>query len=221
LGALGPGSINPVTPWYNHAIRPYRYDPKRAAQLLDDAGWKIGSDGIRVRNGQRLALTFISTSANITRAQTMVLLQDAWKAIGVDVTVKTFPAATMFAQAANGGPFYGGKFDVALSAFISSIPDPNQVNVNPQDRIPPAGNNLSFYRNAELTRLEYAAAQTFDDAARKRMYDRIQEIVVSEVPYYTLNWLPVNDIRAAALEGVKPTIVNSTFWNIADWYMRR
>jgi len=220
LGALGPGSINPVTPWYDHKVNYYPFDPKRAGELLDEAGWKLGSDGIRVRDGKRLELTFISTSQNITRTQTMVLLQEHWKAIGADVEVKTFPPATMFAQAANGGPFYGGKFDIALSAFVSDTPDPNQLNVNPQDRIPPLGNNMSRYRNPELTHLEAAAAQTFVVADRKRMYARIQEIVNRDVPYYTLTWLPVTDVRAAALDGVKPTIVNSTFWNIADWQFR-
>jgi peptide/nickel transport system substrate-binding protein len=127
----------------------------------------------------------------------------------------------MFALAANGGPLYGGKFDVALSALIQQTPDPNQLNVNTDDAIPPNGNNTSFYHNAELTHLENAAAQTFDVAARKRMYDRIQEIVEREVPYYTLNWLPVNDVHVPGLEGVRPTIVNSTFWNIASWQFRR
>jgi len=83
-----------------------------------------------------------------------------------------------------------------------------------------SGNNMSRYRNPELTHLEAAAAQTFVVADRKRMYARIQEIVNRDVPYYTLTWLPVTDVHAAALDGVRPTIVNSTFWNIADWQFR-
>jgi peptide/nickel transport system substrate-binding protein len=220
LGALGPTSINPETPWYNRRVTDYPFDPRRAAALLDDAGWKLGTDGIRTRNGKRLELTFISTAGNVTRAQTMVLLQQRWRDIGADVSLKTFPPATMFAQAANGGPFYGGKFDIALSAFIAPNPDPNQLNVNRQNELPPAGNNLSFYRNAELSALEDSAAGTYNFAARKRLYDRIQEIVRRDVPYYTLNWLPLTDVRRVDLDGVKPPIVNSTFWNIATWQYR-
>jgi len=221
LGALGPTGINPVTSWYNRKLEYYPFDPKRAAELLDAAGWKVGSDGTRERAGQRLEITLISTSGNITREQTMVLLQQRWQAIGVDVTVKTFPPATMFAQAANGGPFYGGRFDVALSAFISATPDPSNINVNAADRIPPHGNDLAFYRNVEITQLEYAAAGTFVDADRKRMYDRIQAIALRDVPYYTIRWAAVTDMRGTDVDGVKPTIVNSTFWNIADWTFRR
>jgi peptide/nickel transport system substrate-binding protein len=220
LGALGPTAINPVTRWYNHNLGYYPFDPKRAAQLLDQAGWKLGSDGMRTRDGKPLEITMISTSGNITREQTMVLLQQRWHALGVNVTVKTYPPATMFAQAANGGPFYGGKYDVGLSAFIDSVPDPSQLNVNSEDRIPPRGNDISAYRNAEVSKLETAAAETFVEAARKRMYDQIQALVLGDVPYYTIRWTAVTDLHAADLEGVQPTIVNSTFWNIADWEFR-
>jgi hypothetical protein len=49
------------------------------------------------------------------------------------------------------------------------------------------------------------------------MYDRIQALVLRDVPYYTIRWTAVTDLRATGVEGVKPSIVNSTFWNIADW----
>jgi peptide/nickel transport system substrate-binding protein len=221
LGALGPTSINPVTPWYNRKLAFYPFDPKRAGQLLDAAGWKLGADGVRTRAGKRLEITLISTSGNATREQTMVLLQQRWSALGIAVTIKTFPAPTMFALAANGGPFYGGKFDVALSAFIYATPDPSEPNVYGDAKIPPHGNNLAFYRNAELTKLDYAAAGTFVDADRKRMYDQIQVIAMRELPYYTIRWAAVIDMRGTDVQGVKPTIVNSTFWNIADWQLRR
>jgi peptide/nickel transport system substrate-binding protein len=221
IGALGPTSVNPQTPWFNRKLDYYPFDPKRAAQLLDGAGWKSGPDGIRVRDGKRLEVTLISTSGNITREQTMVLLQQRWHEIGVDVTVKTFPASTIFAPAANGGPLYGGNFDVALSAFIYATPDPSEPNVVNEGYIPPRGNNMAFYRDAEITRLDEAASETFVNADRKRMYDRIQAIELRDVPYYTIRWTEVTDMRGLDVDGVKPTIVNSTFWNIADWQLRR
>jgi peptide/nickel transport system substrate-binding protein len=220
LGVLGPTSQNPLTPWYDRRLTSYPFDPARARALLDQAGWKPGPDGIRVKNGTRLSITLNFPAGNITRDQTGVLLQQRWQAIGVETAIKTFPAATFFAPASMGGPFYGGKTDVALSAFVDAIPDPNHVNINSSDRMPPHGNNLSFYANAELTRLEHEAASTNVFAERKRLYDRIQEIELREVPFYVIRWAEITDMRSANLIGVKPPIVNSTFWNVADWELK-
>ncbi len=220
LGALGPSSENPATPWYNRRLAFYPFDPKAAAELLETAGWHLGSDGKRMKDGKPLEITLISTAGNSTREQLEVILQQRWAAIGVDVVVKNFPAATIFAPMSSGGPFYGGNYDVALSAFIDNTPDPNHQNTNSADHIPPHGNNISRFRNAEITRLEAQAASTFVTAERKRLYDRIQEIEVSELPYYVLRWQAQIDMRSTNLQNVKPATTTSTFWNVADWALR-
>ena len=220
LGALGPTSENPATPWFNRKLGYLPYDPKAAGQLLDEAGWRLGPDGKRTKDGKPLEITLISTAGNATREQVEVILQQRWTALGIDVTVKNFPPATIFAPMASGGIFYGGNYDVSLSALIDNTPDPNRMNVNTIDHIPPHGNNLSRYRNAEITRLETEAAGTFVESERKRLYDRIQEIELRDLPYYVLRWQALIDVRNTALEGVKPAPSTSTFWNVADWTLR-
>jgi peptide/nickel transport system substrate-binding protein len=221
LGALGPTNQNPATPWYNRKLTYYPYDPVRAGRLLDEAGWKMGPDGVRSKGGQRLSLTLNFTAGNVTRDQTGVLLQQRWKQIGVETVIKTYPAATFYAPAAFGGPLFGGKTDIALMAFVQAVPDPNGVAVNNADAIPPHGNNLSFYANPELTRLENEAAATPVVAQRKALYDRIQVIELRELPYYVIRWSEITDMRSADLEGVRPSLIGSTFWNVADWKFRQ
>ncbi len=46
------------------------------------------------------------------------------------------PPSTFFVPAALGGPFYGGKTDVALSAFVKAVADPTGIAVNSADHIP-------------------------------------------------------------------------------------
>ncbi|MBV8583484.1 MAG: peptide ABC transporter substrate-binding protein, partial [Candidatus Eremiobacteraeota bacterium] len=220
VGVLGPTSENPVTPWYNRRLNYYPFDPAQAKRLLEEAGWKVGPDGIRVRDGKRLSVTFVSTAGNMTREQTQVILLGHWKDIGVETVIKDGPASMVFALASNGGPLYSGNYDVALSAFVNGDPDPQRINVNASYRVPPEGNNISFYRNAELTRLEEDAASTFDIATRKRLYDRIQEIELRELPYYNIRWSEITDMRSTSLEGVHPPVAGSTFWNIADWQFK-
>ncbi len=220
IGALAPADQNPSTVWYNRKVSYYPFDPKHAAALLDAAGWVPGADGIRVKGGKRLSIVLGFPSGNITREQTGVILQQRWKAIGVETVIKTFPPSTFFAPAAAGGPYYGGKIDVALAAFVNAVPDPTGFNINTIDAIPPHGNNLAFFRSTELTDMEMQAASTPVFAKRKALYDRIQDFVVRELPYYTLRWAEITDMRSAKLDGVRPPIVNSTFWNIADWTLR-
>jgi peptide/nickel transport system substrate-binding protein len=220
IGVLGPTSESPVTIWYNRRLDYYPFDPAHAKRLLDEAGWKVGPDGIRMKDGKRLSVTFVSTAGNMTREQTQVILQQRWRDIGVETNMKDGPASMVFALAANGGPLYSGNFDVALTAFVQGSPDPFRINFNASYRVPPEGNNLAFFRNAELTRLEEEGAATFDVAARKRFYDRAQEIELRELPYYNIRWSAITDMRNASLEGVRPAIASSTFWNIATWQFK-
>jgi peptide/nickel transport system substrate-binding protein len=62
----------------------YNYDPELAGQLLDEAGWVIGDDGIRERDGQRLSFQIMTASGAAVNAQVLVAMQDFWAAIGVD-----------------------------------------------------------------------------------------------------------------------------------------
>src|SRR5919202_1174428 len=54
---------------YNPNAKPYPYDPARAAKLLDAAGWKMGADGFRHKNGQKFSVRYSTTAHNIWRAQ--------------------------------------------------------------------------------------------------------------------------------------------------------
>lgn len=65
------------------------HDPAAAAAALDTAGWKAGPDGVRVKDGKRLALTVIyGTQLGPTMAPTAELAQQTWKSLGAEVTLK-------------------------------------------------------------------------------------------------------------------------------------
>ncbi len=217
LGTIGPVEFNPDFEWADKAIKPYPFDPKKAEALLESAGWKPGPGGIRQKNGKPLAIT-ISTVAGVkNREQIEVLLQSWWREIGVDASVKNFPAATLFAPAAAGGMLYGGKTDVSLFTWQNTTPDPDDESFMGPDRLPPEGQNVTFYANAEIGRLIKAGLATYDPAKRHAAYDGIQKILIDEVPEYVLDWLPETDAFNTDVKGVQPVPVGSDLWNIADW----
>lgn len=88
LGGLTTCRIDLInTPYNNPNLKPYAYDPAKAKQLLDDAGWKVGADGVRAKDGVRLSLQMNTPNgsylADKEAAQVMVA---AWKAVGIEIS---------------------------------------------------------------------------------------------------------------------------------------
>ena len=84
----------PVGMWAP-SIQPSAYEPDVAKRLLDEAGWKLGANGIREKDGRPLKLTISSTSGNRLREDVEQLIQASWKAIGVDLDIKNVAAAVL------------------------------------------------------------------------------------------------------------------------------
>ena len=87
----------PSQSWaYNADLPKQVHDPDKAKKILDDAGWKPGSDGIREKNGVKLSFTNSTTAGNHVREQAQELLQQDWKTIGADMQIKNMPAAVIW-----------------------------------------------------------------------------------------------------------------------------
>ena len=87
------------THWAAHPNLPKpEYDLKKAAAMLDQAGWVKGPDGIRVKNGVRLSFSNSTTTGNQLRAQTQQLIADDFKKIGVEMLIKNLVAAVLWAD---------------------------------------------------------------------------------------------------------------------------
>ncbi|MEN2740012.1 ABC transporter substrate-binding protein [Microbacterium sp. X-17] len=102
--AVGTSALAKNTPGWADESAAYAYDPKRAAQLLDAAGWVAGADGIRAKNGQPLSLK-LTWSANFGPNQTALeLVQQQLKAVGIDVQLVQTSLAD-YIQIATSGDF--------------------------------------------------------------------------------------------------------------------
>ena len=107
------------TPYNNPNLKPYTYDPAKAKQLLDDASWVVGADGVRAKAGVRLSLLMDtpngSYQADKETAQVMIA---AWKAVGIEIAdLRVDDSATIAKMRQNQG---AGYRDLIMS---SSGPD--------------------------------------------------------------------------------------------------
>ena len=135
---------------YTDDIAHYPYDPAKAAALLDADGWKVGPDGIRVKNGQRLEFTLSTQTESNNGKANETVLQRQWRDVGVQADVKNYPTSQFFDNSAN-GMLQGGHYDVALFAWIGAA-DPDDSAIYSGDNLAPHGQNAMFWDNRRRDR---------------------------------------------------------------------
>ena len=76
-----------TVPYCDVGLEPYAYDMDEAARLLDEAGWTVGSDGIRVKDGQKLALDLLYNSDSVTEKTISEYLQSEYLKLGISLNI--------------------------------------------------------------------------------------------------------------------------------------
>lgn len=216
VNILGEGD-QPAFGWaHDPQLQSIPFDPVRARALLDSAGWRPGPDGVRLKNGQRLRLVFATTTGNAVGARMSVLLQAAWRAVGVEAEVKQYASALMFSTYQTGGILQGGKFDVAFSSWVNGI-DPDDATVVMCDQFPPHGQNVFHFCNRDVDAAERIALTRYDHTVRKRAYATVQRILVDQVPWLTMWFTRRFDVVSDDLHGYKPAHAVTPFWNTWEY----
>ncbi|MDB5070718.1 MAG: ABC-type transporter, periplasmic subunit [Candidatus Eremiobacteraeota bacterium] len=216
VNILGEGD-QPAFFWAHDAeLKSLPFDPAKARDTLDAAGWRIGADGIRSKNGQPLRLEMVITTGNAVGNRLSVLLQSAWKDVGVELEIKQYASALMFAGYGAGGILQTGKFDIASFSWVNGV-DPDDSTLFTSAAIPPHGYNQFRYRNPEVDAQERIALASNDRAVRKKAYARIQEILVDQVPELTTWFQRRFDVASVDLKNYKPSHVVTTFWNTWEY----
>jgi len=206
------------THWAAHPNLPKpEYDLKKAAAMLDQAGWVKGPDGIRVKNGVRLSFSNSTTTGNQLRAQTQQLIADDFKKIGVEMLIKNLVAAVLWADF-----WRNSEFDSLMTSVTYTIAsDPDVTNRFGSGSIPKetgSGANVGRYKNVGVDTLLARARQEYNIAKRKEIYAKIQELINEDVPILPL-FCEVNiEGTKAGLDGyVNNVNVRANSWNTANW----
>jgi len=204
-------------PPYNWAYSPDNhslpYDVRRANTLLDQAGWKLGSDGIRARDGRRLQFSLLTYAGATARGILAQQMQNAWHAIGADVTVRPIPINVLFAR---DSMYNKAEFDVALDGFVYD-PDPDRsVNFGTK-YFSPVGYNAARFSDREIDALSERGLALYDQRQRKPIYVRLQQRLNELVPVIPIAWPKTIYVVNNDLRGFKPEPVNSDFWNVQEW----
>ncbi len=176
-------SLWPNSYWYNTALHPYPYRSGQAATLLDAAGYKVGSDGIRAGTCDGKPVKFslgIETTNAQRRVDDMLAIQADLKKIGIDIKPNPIPAGTFFGSYPEGADMPTGKFDMAIyTTGFYPDPDPGDafLCVGVPSKGHPTGQNNYHYcdQTGKMDALFAQGLASADSATRKKAYDAIQQ----------------------------------------------
>jgi peptide/nickel transport system substrate-binding protein len=186
-------SLWPNSYWYNTSLTPIPYDPDQAATLLDAAGYKAGSDGIRAGtcdgNPVKFSLGIETTTAQ-RRVDDVLAIQSDLKKIGIDIKPNHVPAGTFFGSYTEGADMPLGKYDMAIFT-TGYYPDPDAVGNWDCKDVPnkdnPSGANNYHICDPALDAMFAEGTASADNATRKVAYDKIQQYMYDNtliVPLY-------------------------------------
>ncbi len=170
------------------------------------------ASAVQTRNGGTLQLqiTYASTRA---AEHTAVVLQQAWKAIGVDATLRPLPFALLYGER---GAVVTGRYDVAIDGF--GVAEPGGIGpIIETDNAPPNGFNFSRYANANVDRWLVMADATEDERKRALLYANVQATLCRDAPIIPLFWDTNTYAFNGRLHGFAPEPIMSDFWNVASW----
>jgi peptide/nickel transport system substrate-binding protein len=212
-------SYLPRQSWaFNPDLPQQTYDPEKAKKLLDDAGWKPGSDGVREKNGVRLEFTNSTTAGNHVREQAQQLLQQNWADIGAKMTISNLPPAVMW-----GDYWMLSKFDSTMVGIDFMVgPDPDATDYFSSKSIAAkggGGQNTCQYVNPLVDACLAEGASSADPAKRKAAYLKMQEQTRKDLPYLPIFQYAMVQGTKSKLEGFAPNVsVQENCWNANTWY---
>lgn len=172
--------VDPTSWAYNANVTTYPFDQAKAKQLLADAGWTPGSDGILVKEGKRFAFEALVIQAAYG-AQVMEPIQANLKAVGIEMTIRNVPTFQEMGAAVTSADFVAAETNDGYEVY------PDRRHRWLSTNVPPKGVNVARYKNPELDAvLNDAWEQPLQSDAQKADYFKMQEILARDLP-----WIPM------------------------------
>lgn len=160
----------------NEGVTQYPYDPEKAEELLDGLGWEVGSDGIREKDGEKLTISYITT----TQDDPVIPVASAtYSEIGIDFVPEVLDGNTAFAR------FYDHDYDLA-GFRTNGLVDPDDA-VNEFASEDPHI-NVTGYENADVTKLVDEGISTFDQDERQEIYAELYQALSEDPPTILLDY---------------------------------
>ncbi len=178
LGTPANGLLSPLNWAYDANTPQWPYDPNKAKQLLDEAGFP-DPDG----DGPlpRFRLSFKTTNIDLRR-RIAEALKEQFQRVGIELDVRTYEWGTFF------GDIKKGNFHLYSLAWVGIMDPDIFYQIFHSASVPPDGDNRGHYANPQLDLLLQKGRTTTDREERKYIYTQVQSILAEDLPYVPLWW---------------------------------
>jgi peptide/nickel transport system substrate-binding protein len=184
-------SVLPPEHWaWTGDVEQHAYNPAHANEILDEAGYSRGADGVRFR------LT-IKTSTDETARLIAVVMQQQLAQIGIALDIRSFEFATFYSDITK------GAFQMAPLRWIGGNEAPDIFRYQyASESFPPHGANRGYYSNAKVDALLSDAAASPDQAKQKQDYDAVQQQLARDLPVLNLWYLDTVAVESMRLSPI-------------------
>ena len=203
----------------HHAnVKQYAYDPARAKQLLTEAGFTAGADGIlRDAAGKRVEMTIMTTAGHALREQIQQIMKDQLRAVGIDLRLDNRPASVFFGVITRRRQFpHMAMYNWNFSPITLGPPLWHSGQI-PTSANAFEGSNFAGWRHADNDRLLDQIAEELDAAKRAQLLRRQQEIWSEELPAIPMFFGLGLPTTKKALRNIKPGVFGGILFNSERW----
>jgi peptide/nickel transport system substrate-binding protein len=218
--------------WYQCDIaRPYPYDVEKANTLLEEAGWTMGSDGIRVaqgalyaEDGTRLSLELQGYTNFEPLQRTEEFIVENLKAVGIEARIQNYDFSIIFGAYEDNSPRMIGDYDMLIyDRSLGIEPQGSIENDYLSTQIPgpenPTGGNIWRWVNPEGDNFIEAAGSTFDLDVRKTAYCGLGNLITTDLPQLYIYVFQDGYGYANNLTGYVVSTWGSMVWDVQNWQL--
>ncbi len=180
FGVQSTGPFVPQTWFFNDEVKPLPFDPQRARELLAQAGWQPGEDGILEKNGEKFSFTLTISQGSEIRKDIATLVQSDLKAIGIEIEIEIFEWTVFIENVVR-----KQNFDAVVLGWSLSF-DYDQYQLWHSSQTAPGMLNAVGYESARVDELLDQIRTEFDKDEIKKLCGELQQLVYTDQPYLFL-----------------------------------
>ena len=201
----------------------WEFSIDKANQILEQAGWKKGADGIRAKDGKKLKMVY-QTSINAPRQKNQQIVKQACAKAGIEIEIKSITASVYFSSdPANWDTYPHFATDIQMYTVTQVMPDPQDfmLQFTPWQIASKEnkwqGRNITRWQSEEYGRLYRQAENELDPVKRAALFIQMNDMVIKNVVVIPVAWRP----RVAAISNKLKAVQSgwdSDFWQLPFWY---